>query len=1338
MRRVYDDGTYETVSSSPQIQTIISSGYVDQRSMSIKSTGSSHLLIGETFGDQNQFNPLYGYIRKVYIFNTAIDYNPTNPAQRIENMSASDLIKHGIVGHWYAMYDPNNVVNNTIDSKAVAISSNSNLAKIIPLKGHEFEGTQFYVNGCRMQLSIVDSSVVSIPSSVKTYNPHISYIQFGANERIRLQEISIWSSSRLINQIQTDLYGQLVASNEPDLQVYMSGSFTAPDSSAPLLPMSEYINNVQVVDAIGTLQNLGFANKDLAGCPAIGRCGPLMSANLYSPPSMALTVCSSIPYLTTYSMTVANNLGTLGGEILEAYVYINNNDLYIYSGKKVGDLIYTWVSQEQGDVQLLGYIEGAPPAPMANLTNKSSYSGATSISFSAPSSVSLKYTSDNDNLSESKTAITLASGAQFGMSLKVAPMGFGVGTEKALVNLNLSVGGGITIINSSDNDTKTTASVTNNETDTFTVKLNGALAPITNDQFMGSINTLTTANNTVGGTSSKTAILPNPNMGGFTTSNPPASLPKTLPNDEKFGARPYIPSSYGHAFVSSATLDVYQQTLVQSNTVYGFVKTPSSIPRDNNIVTFRLNSQYIVPGCLDGITGYVYNPATLPTGQRTYNTSTGQMNVLVNKNFDPSALGNNASYMKIVDAYQRKRAIDLQTSNSLALYQSAWANTTNPNQAMVEPVDFYNEHVWHSRGSTEEFKHSNSTSFNDVYTTTSVSSNAWNVNFGAKLGAVTLTILDAKFDQSHTSKVTTKYSYDGTASGSFDMKISYDGIESDTQMRNACNNDAHFILNNNSQYNSNNNSGLNLVSGSDGLIYNIIPSVTSGAGLPVNNNLDDAFSYQQPQPSYSSGNATGLTGNLEPYDRPGKTKLFRTYSYFLQPNASNADEFWNTVVDPIWLANSNDTDAKALRTAQGKVSIPWRVLYRVTYSERFLPPVTSSLSAPPQIQPLVMIPTTQTVNPTTSNALLYDSSANHNPSAGVVLVPPTKDGTDFTMPSFTELIQSNNPAINNVLAFDTPKTPFTIANWGDKKNTALLTQLMTSALGIQNRLKLTPGSPPNGIPQVQSLTLPVPTAPYIYVQKDVNGTGVYTVYVDPNNFSTYYSNLGSNLSVILDVNSNPIQYTVTGNTYISIQTNFMPSPDGTLMYFIQPPVTPLPSDYDPTINDLSGNYDQGAHGTKVAPQTDYLQEWRYYLVSSYGSNMTSNYTVTGMAPFMISQPTTVNGTTVAGFSGFQVAYNQTSIGSGGYVLVQSAMQYPNLNTNTETFADMQLYRSGSLFDTFPLGDVEVLKQFLISEYPNAIWNQAGSSTGIDTDIQLVLAKNITSYFNQIQQNLIPQ
>ena len=59
----------------------------------------------------------------------------------------------------------------------------------------------------------------------------------------------------------------------------------------------------------------------------------------------------------------------------------------------------------------------------------------------------------------------------------------------------------------------------------------------------------------------------------------------------------FVPSPYGQAFVTSQTLDVYQQTLLQTNTVFGFVRVPNpQIPRDLNIVSFRISSQYLRPG----------------------------------------------------------------------------------------------------------------------------------------------------------------------------------------------------------------------------------------------------------------------------------------------------------------------------------------------------------------------------------------------------------------------------------------------------------------------------------------------------------------------------------------------------------------------------------------------------------------------------------------------------------------------------------------------------------------------------------------------------------------------
>ncbi len=88
--------------------------------------------------------------------------------------------------------------------------------------------------------------------------------------------------------------------------------------------------------------------------------------------------------------------------IFEVYVFVRNNVLTLYAGKKVGDLALVWVSQEQGDAQVVGFIEGAPPAPMANLTNKPSYAGATNVSFTAPISLSYKYQTGSDGSTANK------------------------------------------------------------------------------------------------------------------------------------------------------------------------------------------------------------------------------------------------------------------------------------------------------------------------------------------------------------------------------------------------------------------------------------------------------------------------------------------------------------------------------------------------------------------------------------------------------------------------------------------------------------------------------------------------------------------------------------------------------------------------------------------------------------------------------------------------------------------------------------------------------------------------------------------------------------------------
>jgi len=55
----------------------------------------------------------------------------------------------------------------------------------------------------------------------------------------------------------------------------------------------------------------------------------------------------------------------------------------------------------------------------------------------------------------------------------------------------------------------------------------------------------------------------------------------------------------------------------------------------------------------------------------------------------------------------------------------------------------------------------------------------------------------------------------------------------------------------------------------------------------------------------------------------------------------------------------------------------------------------------------------------------------------------------------------------------------------------------------------------------------------------------------------------------------------------------------------------------------------------------------------------------------------------------------------------------------------------SLLDTFPIGDPETLIAFLTAQYP-------GAPFVTNDEINIVFSRNIVSYFNTLQQGLIPQ
>lgn len=80
----------------------------------------------------------------------------------------------------------------------------------------------------------------------------------------------------------------------------------------------------------------------------------------------------------------------------------------------------------------------------------------------------------------------------------------------------------------------------------------------------------------------------------------------------------------------------------------------------------------------------------------------------------------------------------------------------------------------------------------------------------------------------------------------------------------------------------------------------------------------------------------------------GKVDAYRFLTYYLGESGANFEDFYRKVVDPIWLNGSGDPNAMALRQAQQSGAKPpcWRVMHRVTFVSRLLPPIPPP-GAPP-------------------------------------------------------------------------------------------------------------------------------------------------------------------------------------------------------------------------------------------------------------------------------------------------------------------------------------------------------------------------------------------------------
>ncbi|MFJ3793967.1 LamG-like jellyroll fold domain-containing protein [Kitasatospora sp. NPDC090091] len=261
------------------------------------------------------------------------------------------------------------------------------------------------------------------------------------------------------------------------------------------------------------------------------------------------------PGVTEYADLQYDAKGQAIGVLKRCYGFVRDGRWHLITGYKVGDLITEWVGQAQFDPQLMGYIEGAPPVPSENLTDKSDgYAGASSVEFGEAEEVVQSLSASRENSRNQAFNASLGLENDQGIMTVAAPLGAGTAFPAAKFHLKISATGSVERSNSWSEDTK--ISVGKN-------------------------------------TARKTKLA----LTGY-TEDPAKVLNSTV-------GRRYVPANTGIALVQSQTADIFALRLAHTGALVAYRMMPNpDIPLDWNIIHFPINPRYTKQGTLDGAVGF--------------------------------------------------------------------------------------------------------------------------------------------------------------------------------------------------------------------------------------------------------------------------------------------------------------------------------------------------------------------------------------------------------------------------------------------------------------------------------------------------------------------------------------------------------------------------------------------------------------------------------------------------------------------------------------------------------------------------------------------------------------
>ncbi|MFC3963116.1 LamG-like jellyroll fold domain-containing protein [Nocardia jiangsuensis] len=359
--------------------------------------------------------------------------------------------------------------------------------------------------------------------------------------------------------------------------------------------------------------------------------------------------------------------------------------------------------------------------------------------------------------------------------------------------------------------------------------------------------------------------------------------------------RRFLPANTGFAVVQSETVDIFAVRLAHNNALVSYRILPSpDIPRDWNIIAFPINPRYTKQGTLDGAIG---------------STDTGKV---LDPDYPQAGARGEHSYFKPTESYSIKRRIQREQQRLRALYESI--SHEPPPATDGAPL-------------ARALSDLAGPSFRPPARRPDT----------AATGAVAKSL--AQRDLANT--------YVWTAAGGF--------FAESTETTDVVTETMAGTYTTGS--NATGSAGLGLDFG--GAAININFELSGGASHSTTHTKS-----KEATRSFGLDVSCAPSGDLHRYDDrgqlvfgadgrpakvPGKVDAYRFMTFYLDADKSNFEDFFGKVVDPVWLAQSNDNNAAALRRARQSDKKPpcWRIMHRVTFVSRILQAV-----APPTATPL--------------------------------------------------------------------------------------------------------------------------------------------------------------------------------------------------------------------------------------------------------------------------------------------------------------------------------------------------------------------------------------------------